>query len=76
MSCTDAYADSSDDQLEQELLQIIPPWEEQHDMPFLFDDSRITDILHDEMESRQAERNAKMVRRIVITLILVTDVIH
>lgn len=30
-------------------------------MPFLFDDSRITDILHDEMESRAAERNAKMV---------------
>ncbi|KAJ9125440.1 hypothetical protein QFC22_000401 [Naganishia vaughanmartiniae] len=50
--------------LEQELLQIIPPWEHEHDMPFLFDDSRITDILHDEMESRAAERNAKMRSRV------------
>lgn len=48
-------------QLEQELMQIIPPWENQHDMPFLFDDTRITDILQDEMETRAAERNAKMV---------------
>ncbi|GHJ89222.1 hypothetical protein NliqN6_5624 [Naganishia liquefaciens] len=46
--------------LEQELMQIIPPWENQHDMPFLFDDVRITDIIQDEMESRAAERNAKM----------------
>ena len=42
-------------------MQIIPPWENQHDMPFLFDDVRITDIIQDEMESRAAERNAKMV---------------
>ncbi|KAJ9093602.1 hypothetical protein QFC19_008269 [Naganishia cerealis] len=50
--------------LEQELLQIIPPWEQEHDMPFLFDDSIITDILQDEMESRTAERNAKMRSRV------------
>ena len=56
--CTDAVLYG---QLEQELMQIIPPWENQHDMPFLFDDVRITDIIQDEMESRAAERNAKMV---------------
>lgn len=46
--------------IEQELLGLIPQWEEENDMPFLMDGRRYVEYLQEQLEA--AKENAKHVR--------------
>ncbi|WFC97667.1 putative protein kinase YGL059W [Malassezia yamatoensis] len=47
--------------MEQELLRVIPAWEEEHAMPFLMEGQRYVDHLEEQLES--AKENTKQVPR-------------
>ena len=43
---------------------MVPLWEEDNDLDFLVDDIRIVDIITLEQEAKDAEKEAKKVRRL------------
>jgi hypothetical protein len=55
-------------QLEAELLHLVPAWEEENGIQFLVDDIRIVDVILLEQEVKDAEREAKKVRVLLVPL--------
>jgi hypothetical protein len=51
----------ADDQIEGELLKLLPQWETEAKRPFLIRGERVVDVIQDAIEAKEAAKEAKKV---------------